>query len=375
MPASTDNPGVVIAGGGLSAQRCAEALRQGGYDGSVTIVSAEAVAPYDRPPLSKAFLAGELSVEEITFRPATWHGDKDVALVLGDAAAGINLDDQELVLASGATVAYEQLVIATGSRPRVLPATSAFENVHTLRKLGDAVRLQAALHPGVRLVVLGAGLIGQEVAATAGKLGAHVTLVEAMDLPLGRALHPELAQWLVELQRAEGVGVRLGVGVETFEGDGATLKALVLADGSRIELDLLLVAIGVQPETEWLPAPVADLVARPEIFAAGDVAGGDHWEAAAHQGRSAARAILGTEPAPAPVTSWWSDIHGLRIQGLGSPDGADALEIDGDLAERSFTAIATKAGVPVAALAVGRPRELPRLRQLLTPPSPDQETP
>ena len=364
MPESTDD--VVIVGGGLAAQRCVEALRRLEHVGRITIISSEVHAPYDRPPLSKAFLAGELTHAEISFRPDGWHSDKQVELLLGDAAVGLDPEARSVELASGAKVAYGQIVIATGSRPRPLPGTERYANVHVLRSVDDAVRLREALVPGVRLAVLGAGLIGQEVAATAKKLGADVTLVEGAPLPLARALHPVLAQWLVDLQRAEGVAVKLGVTVDTLEGHGDQLQAIILADGTRVALDVLLVAIGVIPVNDWLPAPVAELIQRPEIHAAGDVAGGDHWEAAGHQGRAVAGAILGREPGPKPLTSWWSDVHGIRIQGLGNPLGTDSLEIDGDPAERSFTAVAHAAGVPQAALVVGRPRELPRLRQLLS---------
>ncbi len=359
--------GVVIAGGGLAAQRCAEALHRGGYEAPVRIVSGEAFAPYDRPPLSKEFLSGAREADEIMLRPQGWHAEREIELVLGDPAAGLDTDHRRLLLASGSALRYEQLVIATGSRARMLPGSERFSNVHTLRSLDDAVRLREALRPGVRLAVLGAGLIGQEVAATARGRGAHVTLVEAEPLPLARALHPELASWLVGVQREEGVDVLLGARVAELEGSGDRLEALRLQDGGRVELDLLLVAIGVQPNADWLPAPVAQLTMRPEIHAAGDVAGGDHWELAAHQGRAVANAILGHEPAAAPLTSWWSDVHGVRIQGLGDPAGADHIEIDGDPAARSFTAVVFRSGAPVAALAVARPRELPRLRTLLTP--------
>lgn len=362
-----DSSAVVIAGGGLAAQRCAEALRKGGHDGPVTIVCGEAIAPYDRPPLSKAFLAGDLAPGALALRPAGWHAENGVALALGDRAAGVDVTGRRLQLASGSDLPYDQLVLATGSRARTLPGTEGIENVHALRTLADATRLRRELTPGRRLVVLGAGLIGQEVAATARGLGADVTLVEAAPLPLGRALHPDLATWLVALQRAEGVEVHLGEGVAQLHVTGSTLEALELTDGTRVELDLLLVAIGVVPEVDWLGVPLEDLVARPEIHAAGDLAGGDHWEAAAHQGRATARAILGLDPAPPQLTSWWSDVHDLRLQGLGSPLGADDLIFDGDRDARSFTAVALRGGTPVAALAVDRPRELPRLRRLLTP--------
>ena len=360
--------GVVIAGGGLAAQRCVEALRQGGHEGPVRIVSAETTAPYDRPPLSKDFLAGERSAEELALRPADWHAEHDVDLVLGERATGLDTGRRRLLTASGAEIAYDRLVIATGSRARELPGAHEHANVHTLRTLDDALRLREALRPGARLAVLGAGLIGQEVAATARGRGADVVLIEAEPMPLGRVLHPELASWLVDLQRAEGVDVLLGSRVAALATTGDRLDALRLADGTSVELDALLVAIGVQPNDDWLPEPRAELTARPEIFAAGDVAGGDHWELAAHQGRATAHAILGREPRPAPLTGWWSDVHGVRLQGLGSPAGAEALEIDGDPADRSFTAVARRRGVPIAALAVASPRELPRLRGLLQSP-------
>lgn len=363
--------GVLIAGGGLAAQRCAEALRRGGYDGRVRMVGAEHVVPYDRPPLSKDFLAGRRSTAELALRPPDWHAAHDVALLLGDAATHLDVSARRLGLASGTTLAYERLVIATGSSARSLPDTEDLENVHALRTLDDALRLRAALRPGTRLAILGAGLVGQEVAATARSLGAAVTLIEAERLPLKRALHPELAAWLVGVQREEGVEVLLGAAVEALERADDELRALRLHDGRRVELDHLLVAIGTRPNHDWLPAPAHQLAERPEVEVAGDVAGADHWELAAHQGRAAADAILGRPARATPLTSWWSDLYGLRLQGLGNPIGAESVEIDGDPAGRSFTAIVHRAGRPVAALAVALPRELPRLRNLLQ--HPDRE--
>ncbi len=362
-----DDGAVVIAGGGLAAQRCAEALRTGGHEGRITMVCAEPVAPYDRPPLSKAFLAGDVPAGDLALRPGDWHAAHAVDLVLGDRACGLAPDDRRLSLDSGDTLAYDHLVLATGSRARRLPGTEGLTNAHTLRTRADAERLRAALMPGTRLVVLGAGLIGQEVAATARRLGVTVTLVEAAPLPLARALHPELAAWLVDVQRAEGVAVHLGAGIARLVTGGDRLEAIILADGTRVELDELLVAIGVLPETEWLGAPLDELLDRPEILAAGDLAGGDHWELAAHQGRAAGRAVLALPSHGHPLTSWWSDVHGIRLQGLGNPAGADDLIFDGDRTGRSFTAVALRDGAPVAALAVDRPRELPRLRRLISP--------
>jgi len=366
--------GVVIAGGGLSAQRCAETLRQGGFAGPITIVSSEAHAPYDRPPLSKALLAGTKNAGDVALRPADWHADQEIELLLGDAAGGLDVERRKLILESGAEIGYVHLVIATGSRARELPGGSRYENVHTLRTLDDALRLRDVLEPGKRLVVLGAGLIGQEVAATAKGRGADVTLIEAEALPLARALHPELAQWLVDLQREEGVEVELGVRVAELIGEGDRLQALILDDGSRVELDEMLVAIGVTANSEWLPQPIEVLTERPEIYSAGDVAGGDHWELAAHQGKAAAHEILGQEPAPVPFTGWWSDVHGIRMQGLGQPAAGDQIVFEGSRDERDFHALVSRDGVPVAALAVGQPREIPRLRKLIAEHSSTEQT-
>jgi len=357
--------GVVIVGGGLAAQRCAEALRSGSYGDPIKMVSIEEHAPYDRPPLSKALLAGSKESHEIAFRSVAWYDEQNIDLLLGDGASGLDADRRQLMLESGATLHYQHLVITTGSRARQLPGSEQYNNVHTLRTLDDSVRLRNTFKPGTRLVVLGAGLIGQEVAATAKGHGAKVTLIEAESLPLARALHPQLGQWLVDLQREEDVEVKLGTKVTELIGEGQQLEAVLLDDGSKVELDELLVAIGVIPNTEWLPDQVGVLTTRPEIHAAGDVAGGDHWELAAHQGKAAAHAILGHEPAAVPFTGWWSDIHGVRLQGLGSPVASDDIVFEGSPAERDFHAVVSRNGVPVAALAVAQPREIPRLRKLL----------
>ena len=288
--------GVVIAGGGLAAQRSAEALRRGGYEGRVRIVSNELHAPYDRPPLSKDFLSGEREIDDLLLRPADWHGSNDVELVLGDAAAGIDVEGRRLLLESGRALDFEHLVIATGSRPRPLPGSEGYTNVFTLRSLDDSLALREVLRPGARLAVLGAGLIGQEVAATASKAGVDVTLIEAEPLPLARALHPELAAWIVAMQREEGVDVLLDTKVEQLVGDGDTLEALVLSDGTRLELDALLVSIGIVPATEWVGADVHELCAHPNFHLAGDAGGGNHWEQATHSGRAVANAILGKDP-------------------------------------------------------------------------------
>jgi 3-phenylpropionate/trans-cinnamate dioxygenase ferredoxin reductase subunit len=375
--------GVVIAGGGLAAQRASETLRRSGYDGAIRVIAAESHAPYDRPPLSKELLAGELDERALEFRPRSWYAEHDVELLLGERAAGLDLLAREVLLAGGGRLAFEQLLIATGSTPRRLPGTERYENVHELRTRDDAVSLREALLTGPRLVVIGAGFIGQEVAATAKRLGASVTIVEAAPTPLEAILGRELGEWFADFHRREGIELLLSARIERFHGAG-TVRAIELQDGRRIECDVLVVGIGTKPATSWLRDSGLDQggvrvdgagrTALPGIFAAGDASvafeprrgihvRSEHWEAAARQGASAARAMLGLQPPLALPPSFWSDQHGVRIQFIGHAHGADRLEINGQPTARDFTALFTHNDEPIAALLVGRPRALPELRQ------------
>jgi NADPH-dependent 2,4-dienoyl-CoA reductase/sulfur reductase-like enzyme len=235
----------------------------------------------------------------------------------------------------------------------------------------------------MRLVVIGAGFIGLEVAATARALGASVTVVEAAPTPLAGVLGTELGAWFADLHRAEGVEIRTSARVQEIGGRGR-IESLVLADGSRIECDHVLVGVGVVPDTEWLAGSGLDdggvrtdacgRTVAPGVYAAGDAAltynlgsgrhaRSDHWEAAARQGAAAARAMLGLDPAPALPPSFWSDQYGVRIQLVGHPRGADRVEYDGDPAARDFTAWLRRGDAPAAALLVGRPRALAAARR------------
>jgi 3-phenylpropionate/trans-cinnamate dioxygenase ferredoxin reductase subunit len=359
---------IVIAGGGLAAQRFTERIRREGWDGPIRIVCDEPVAPYDRPPLSKEFLA-EHGAEPPLFRAADWYADNDVELLFGDRAVALHPQTNELELRSGTRLPYDRLLIATGAEPRRIPAA---RDAHYLRSLADAERLRSALRPGVRLAVVGAGFIGQEVAATARKLGAEVTLIEALPAPLMHILGRRVGDWFTGLHREEGVDVRLGAAVESF-----TPGRLTLADGGTVEYDELLVGIGVRPATAWvagsgldpagIQADAAGCTAIPDVFAAGDcTVGCEHWEAAAHQAAGAAQAMLGKSPRPAPLAGFWSDLYGLRLNWLGDATAADDVTIEGNTAERDFAATWTSNGKPVAGLLVNRPRGVPELRKLMT---------
>ena len=381
--------GALIVGGGLAGQRCAEALRRGDYDGPIRMISAEPHRPYDRPPLSKDLLLGACAEEPPAFRPAAWYSDHDVDLRLGVRATGLYPAARTLALSDGVRLPYDHLLIATGGRPLTLPGLETRTNVTTLRTIEDAWRLRGAIARGARLAVVGAGFIGQEVAATARTAGCDVTLIEAMPWPLGHVLGHELGRWFAELHRDEGVRVVLDRRIAAVHGD-VDVAALRLDDDTLVECDHVVVGIGVVPDLDWLKGSGLDArgvavddrgaAAAPGVFAAGDAAAvfdpvlrrhvpGGHWESAARQGAQAARAILGRATAPAPPHSFWSDQYGTRIQQIGHVGLADAVSIDGDPAARDFTAIYTRGDRPVAALLVGRPQALPDARRLIAEPA------
>jgi NADPH-dependent 2,4-dienoyl-CoA reductase/sulfur reductase-like enzyme len=376
---------VVIAGGGLAGQRASETLRRLGYEGPIRMISGEPVAPYDRPPLSKEFLAGAVDESDLALRPEDWHADNGVELLLADSAAGLDPTARRLLLGSGRSLPYEQLLITTGSAPRHLTGAERFANVYTLRTLADARALRTALSGSPHVVVVGAGFIGQEVAATASAGGASVTIIEAASAPLAARVGARLGSWFARFHREHGIEVLLSARIAELHGRDA-IHAVELADGRRIDCDLLVVGIGTEPETAWLRdsgldhrGVLTDPAGRTPIagvFAAGDASVAfdprlgahvrtEHWEAAARQGVSAARAMLGLPVHAIPPSSFWSDQHGIRIQFLGHGDPADRIELDGDPAAYDFTATFIHDNHPVAALLVGRPHALPELRRRL----------
>ena len=355
-------------GGGLAAQRCCETLRALGHDGPITIAGAEGTEPYDRPPLSKEGLAG--AAADPRFRPREWYASHGVELRLGAAAVGLRPGARTVELADGERLRYDDLLIATGSRPVTLPALAGFTNVQALRTLADSRRLREALRGGAAVTVIGGGLIGLEVASSARRLGAAVTVVEAAQLPLGGLLGREVGLRLAAWHRGDGADLRLGAAVASARG-GARVEELVLADGSRIATDHVVVAVGVRPAAEWLDGSGLVLrgirTALPHVFAAGDVTGGGHWEAAAREGAGVARALLGLPPAPPATPSFWSDQLGLRLQCVGAPAGARAT-IAADAEGRGFEAIYRREGRISAVLLAGRSAaDLRAARRLLTP--------
>jgi NADPH-dependent 2,4-dienoyl-CoA reductase/sulfur reductase-like enzyme len=341
---------LVIVGASLAGLRAAQAIRRAGHEGDVVVVGAEEHLPYTRPPLSKELLAGEQDAAA-TALPGR---DLDVTWRLGETAVDLDWAAHEVALESGERLRYDKLLITTGARPRHWPGDPIeLDGVHMLRTLDDALALRAALTTGSpRLAVIGAGFIGCEVAATARKLGVEVTVIEALDHPM-LALGQMVGDRCAEMHRAHGVDLRLGTMVDGFEGNGR-VAAIRLADGTRVEADVAVVALGAVPNTDWLiesglelqPGVVCDetLAARDaeDVFVAGDAAawphpmadGGtiriEHWTNAAEQGAAAGRNMLaapGERQPYAAVPYFWTDQYDVKIQAVGLAARAERFEM------------------------------------------------
>ena len=378
-----------MVGASLAGLRAVETLRQQGYDGRLVFVGAEPSLPYDRPPLSKQVLAGKWGPDQILLRPADDYSSLALDTRLGRRATALDLGARAVVLDDGERISFDGLVIATGCSPRPLPGTPDASGIHLLRTLEDSLAIRDALDESPHVVVVGAGFIGSEVAATCRTRGLDVTLLEALPVPLARALGEEVGAACAELHHDHGVDLRVGVAVDGFDGDGRA-ERVRLSDGSTVDADLVVIGVGVAPETAWLEGSglaLGDGVAcdatcfasAPGVVAAGDVARWhnplfgidmrvEHWTNAAEQGVAAARALLagaGAEPF-APVPYFWSDQYDAKIQFVGvcAPDD-DVRIVHGSVAERRFVALYGRAGRLVGALAISRPRLLMAYRRLI----------
>ena len=359
---------IVIVGASAAGLAAAETLRREGYEGEITLVGAEALAPYDRPPLSKQILAGEWDADRLALRPDQHLADLHLDLRLGVMATRLSVTSRTVDLADGTSVEFDGLVIATGVRPRQLPGDGA----HVLRTLGDAFALRERIVRGTRLVVVGAGFLGAEAAAVARGLGADVTLLEPAPVPLAHAVGAEVGAVLAQAHLENGVDLRTRVSVSSVARDGVQL-----ADGEFVAADEVLVAIGAVPNTEWLEGSgltidngvVCDeyCAAAPGVYAVGDVARWhnplfdasmriEHRTNAAEQGMAAARNLLSRDsPKPfAPVPYFWSDQYDMKVQAYGYLRGHEEIAIvDGDLAERRFLAAYRTGDRVVGVLGVG----------------------
>ena len=431
---------VAIVGGSLAGLRAAETLRSDGFSGTIHFIGEETRLPYDRPPLSKEVLGDKMEVANAGLISQEAFDALRLELHLGKRAVGLDAERKAVLLASegeagsseageaaesgGATsegasaseeITADGIVIATGSRPRKMPGTEGIGGVYTLRTLEDCLALKAEFATGPKVAVIGAGFIGAEVAATARGLGLDVTVIEMLATPLARVLGDTLGQVMADLHRDNGVDLRLGVGVEeVVAGEDGRVSSVELSDGTSIAADVVVVGIGVIPNTEWLKGSgleidngvVCDetLLAAPGITAAGDVARWpnrrfgetmrvEHWDNAIEQGIAAARRLLAGgwgqsgggeagsgvtgggeagssksgEAVPfTPVPWFWSDQYDRKIQlaGRSSPDGKVEI-VTGSLEERRFAAIYERDGKLVGVLGMNRPRHVMQYRQLI----------
>jgi 3-phenylpropionate/trans-cinnamate dioxygenase ferredoxin reductase component len=329
---------VLIVGAGLAGARCAETLRAEGYDGPIRLVGAEATAPYERPALSKEFLAGERPADELLLRAPAYWSDHGIDLVLGCRVDTLRRRADEAV------------VIATGARARRIRAPGA-DAAQVLRTLADAIALREQLRPGRRLAVVGGGFVGAEVASTAMRIGVEVTMLEAGQAPFEATLGAQVGDVLARRYRARGVDLRTGAAAVAL-----APKKVALADGTAVTCDVVLLSVGAEPARELV---------RDGFVECGDAAGGPgHWTSAAAGGVAAARRILGLDPLPAQPPFFWSDQFGLRLQLVGDTRAAARVECEGS--DDSFTArYVDDEGRLVAVLAANRAADIAAFRHEL----------
>ncbi len=366
----------VIVGAGIAGVSAAAAMRRTGYEGDIEVLGDEPELPYRRPPVSKEIVRGEKTPDEIRIKKPEWYEQQSVALRTGVSVTSIDTEAHVVRLASGEEVGYDQLLLATGGRARSPWSASG---VRTLRSLADAPRLQAELTPGSHVIVVGAGLIGSEIAASARTLGCEVTLLETAALPLPRLLPPELGELYVDLHKSEGTDLHTGVLVSAIEDDGDQ-TVVRAADGRTWSAPVVVVAVGMEPNVELAEAAgievangiVVDEFGRtsaPDVFAAGDVAnqpngvlGGrhrvEHWQGAQNHGTAVGKVMAGGEDPFVEVPWCWSDQYGHNLQVTGWPETSHELVVHGSLADRDFIAYLLDDGVVRGAVGIGRPRDI-----------------
>lgn len=398
-PAAADTR-VVVAGGGLAAVRTAQSLRDLGHLGPIHVLSAESEPPYDRPPLSKDYLAGALANEALHLLPRAAYAERDIRLELDREVVALDRAARTVTVAGGTAVPYDRLVIATGARARRLPVFDGVAAATPLRTAGDARRLADVLAHEGSVVVVGGGFIGLEVAATARRRGCTVVVVEAQDAPLLGALGPEAATWLQRAHEARGVAFRCGVVVSAADTGADGVVALTLSDGSALHADAVVVGVGVDRDVSWASAAgleVADprrggglvcdpdgRTADPRVFGAGDVVWhGDaadgapiaHWTAAGTSARRVAHALLERDvPDLVDDAFFWSDQFDLRVQCVGSASGCDEFRVvSGDPADDAFVAQFVRDGRITGVMAVNDPRTFVRHRIALRRQTPTPE--
>ncbi|WP_207918689.1 NAD(P)/FAD-dependent oxidoreductase [Saccharopolyspora karakumensis] len=378
--------GVLVVGAAAAGLTTADALRRKGFDGPMTVLGAESHPPYDRPPLSKQVLAGQWEAERTSLRSQEALGKLDAEFLLGDPAAALDVATRTVRTQSGRELRADSIVVATGVRPRRLPGQDGLAGVHVLRTLDDSVALRADLLAAKRLVVVGEGVLGSEIAATASGMGLEVTLTGPLAAPMAAQLGPEAAAALGELHADQGVRLRLGAAVDGLVGDGGQVSGVRLAGGEVLPADVVVVAIGADPVTGWLEGSglrldrgvVCDSRCRAAdgVYAVGDVARWEHPEFgqirlenrtnAGEQAMAVADNILGEDRVYRPVPYFWTDQFDAKIHvyGVLSPDDAVTV-VEGDRAERRFVQVHHRDGRAVGVLGWNMPKQTRQHRKAL----------
>lgn len=382
----TETPAhVLIVGGGIAGVSTAVALRAGGFDGEITVVDAGEF-PYDRPPLSKDYLAGSKTLRDIALQPEGWYDDHAVRLVNNRTVASLRPREGSVELSGGEVLPADRIVLATGGRAARPPIPGADgPRVHVLRTAEDADGLRSALVPGARLLVVGAGLIGAEAASTALRLRCEVTLVDPVPTPLVAAVGEDVAGWLHRMHTDRGV-TTLTAGVSALTDDGGEIRATVAGEEEARSFDVALLGVGMVPDIDLAVAAgletdrgvVVDrgqTTSNPGVLAVGDscrtrvdgvlLPPAEHWEAAQQDGQRAAATILGAPP-PAPTAPWfWSDRHGHHPEAAGHMSDADTVVLRGNLGDSTVAAFGLRDGRVVAVVAVDQPTTVKAGRRMI----------
>jgi 3-phenylpropionate/trans-cinnamate dioxygenase ferredoxin reductase subunit len=380
-------PVTVIVGAGQAGSELATSLRQHGYADSVVLIGDEEHVPYRRPPLSKTYLSGEVTLESLFLKPRAVYEKHAIECRFGIGVESIDRAARSLRLYDGSVLRYDKLALTTGGRPRRLSVPGAERsNVHYIRTVADIDRLKQQFGEGKSLVIIGGGYIGLEAASVGIKKGLHVTVVEALPRVLARVTAPEISAFYERVHRGHGVDLRTGVGVHALEGDGDACT-VVLADGTRLAADIVVIGVGLIPNTELAEAAgievsngiVVDryaLTSDPDIVAAGDCTNHENVflgrrlrlesvPNALEQARVAAASILGRPRAYDAVPWFWSDQYDLKLQMVGLSQGHDELIVRGDMDADSFTAFYLKDGVVISADSVNRPQDFMLAKRLV----------
>ncbi|MRK00784.1 FAD-dependent oxidoreductase [Aeromicrobium sp. S22] len=371
----------VIVGAGIAGVSAAAALRSAGYDGTIDLLGDEPGLPYRRPPVSKEIIRGDKTADEVRIKKAEWYEQQGIALRTGVSVTSIDTEARAVRLSEGEPLLYDQLLLATGGRAR---SPWDADGVRTLRGLADVPRLKDELSARGPVVVVGAGLIGSEIAASARELGCDVTLLETASLPLPRLLPTALGEMYRDLHKAEGTDLHTGVMVSSIQDEAGT-TVVRSVDGRTWSAPVVVVAVGMEPHVELADAAGIGIApesegggilvddrgrtSAPGVFAAGDVAnqpngvlGGrhrvEHWQGAQNHGTAVGKVMAGGDGAFVEVPWCWSDQYGVNLQVAGWPQGSHDMVVRGSIGDRDFIAYLLDDGVVRGAVSIGRPRDV-----------------